>query len=102
MRLLELVAHAPTGKLTCHVLDTASGGPAAGMGITLRRLGGDGDAGSGGAMVLGDFVTNADGRLDGGPALAGAALAAGRYEWTFHVGEVSNDVSHIRIAPLKH
>ena len=31
-------------------------------------------------------MTNADGRLEGGPALKGAAFTHGTYEWTFHVG----------------
>lgn len=80
MRLLEKVAPAPTGRLTTHVLCTASGRPAAGLPIDLFRLGADGDS-----RLIGRFVTNADGRLDA-PALAGEAMAAGVYEWLFHVG----------------
>ena len=38
MRLREVVAAESTGKLTCHVLDTARGKPAAGMAVSLRRL----------------------------------------------------------------
>ncbi|EOD15802.1 hypothetical protein EMIHUDRAFT_245564 [Emiliania huxleyi CCMP1516] len=37
MRLNELVRPNPTGFLTCHVLDTARGCPAAGMRIELKR-----------------------------------------------------------------
>lgn len=65
------------GRLTTHVLDTAHGRPAAGLAIELFGPGG---------TRLGRFVTNDDGRLDA-PALAGAALTAGRYELLFHVGE---------------
>ena len=65
------------GFLTCHVLDTARGLPAAGMAIELREDG----------ALVGEFVTNADGRLEGGPALKEGALHAARYEWRFHVGE---------------
>ena len=81
MRLLDAVAHKPAGFLTCHVLDTAHGCPAAGMAVSLRRVGDHGDLPAEYA-----FVTNADGRLDG-PALKGDAFAAGAYEWTFRVGE---------------
>ncbi|WP_298375263.1 hydroxyisourate hydrolase [Azospirillum sp.] len=66
------------GRLTTHVLDIASGRPAAGMGVRLTDL----DSGA----TLGEFVTNADGRLDA-PALQGDALKAGRYELLFRVGD---------------
>ena len=67
------------GRLTTHVLDTAGGGPAAGMPLDLFRL--DGDA----RRHLGHFRTNADGRCDA-PLLAGDALPAGVYEIVFAVG----------------
>ena len=71
------------GFLTCHVLDTARGCPAAGMAVTLARLGDDhGD----GLPKTYSFTTNSDGRLNG-PALTGTAFCAGAYEWTFAVGE---------------
>ena len=66
------------GRLTTHVLDTASGKPAAGVRVVLRR---DGEAG-----VLAEAATNADGRLDR-PLLEGMAFTSGRYELTFHVGD---------------
>ncbi|KAJ1627889.1 hypothetical protein T492DRAFT_595290 [Pavlovales sp. CCMP2436] len=82
MRLRLLAPPAPTGKLTCHVLDTAHGCPAAGLPITLRYFG---DAGAA-PVVIGHFMTNSDGRLDG-PALSGEAFKEGVYEWMFSVGE---------------
>ena len=82
MRIRLLVRHSPRGKLTCHVLDTARGTPAAHMRVTLRRL----DQTSGAWEELLATHTNADGRLDG-PALAGADMRDGEYEFTFGVGE---------------
>ena len=57
------------------------GATAAGMSVTLTRLGDHGDLPSSYA-----FTTNEDGRLDG-PALRGVEFRAGAYEWTFHVGD---------------
>jgi 5-hydroxyisourate hydrolase len=66
------------GRLTVHVLDTASGRPAAGLRLDLFRL--EPTA----RQHLGGWRTNAEGRCDG-PLLAGAALAAGSYEIVFEV-----------------
>ena len=66
------------GHLTTHVLDTASGRPAAGVRVVLRR--------PGAAEVLADATTNTDGRLDR-PLLEGAAFKTGSYELEFHVGD---------------
>ena len=53
------------------------------MRIQLRRLSPPESAG-----IVGDFVTNDDGRLDTGPALkGGAAMTVGVYEWTFFAGD---------------
>ena len=82
MRIRLLVRHSPRGKLTCHVLDTARGTPAAHMRVTLRRL----DQTRGAWEELLATHTNSDGRLDG-PALAGADMRDGEYEFTFGVGE---------------
>lgn len=68
------------GKLTTHVLDTASGKPAGGMRIELHRL----EAGK--KLPLADVVTNRDGRTDS-PLLAGEAMAKGQYRLLFHVGD---------------
>jgi 5-hydroxyisourate hydrolase len=63
------------GRLTTHVLDTASGRPAAGMDVRLQRAGETVWAGR----------TNPDGRT-GGALLEGDALVAGEYELEFDVG----------------
>jgi 5-hydroxyisourate hydrolase len=70
---------AKIGRLTTHVLDTAGGRPAAGVRIELYRLA------AGRRDLLGDAVTNDDGRCDA-PLLAGAEFRPGRYELVFHVG----------------
>lgn len=66
------------GKLTTHVLDTASGRPAAGMRIELSIL----EAGR--WRVLRTATTNADGRTDA-PLAEGAGLVAGQYRLVFEV-----------------
>lgn len=68
------------GRLTTHVLDTAHGHPARGMGIDLYRVEGET------AALEKSVVTNADGRCDG-PLLEGGQLRAGAYRLSFHVGE---------------
>ena len=65
------------GRLTTHVLDTASGKPAAGLKIELFR--------QGETAPFKTIHTNADGRADG-PILEGADFAAGQYELRFHAG----------------
>ena len=80
MRLLAAVVPAPTGRLTTHVLCTATGLPAAGMPVALYRIEAEGVR-----TRLGSFVTNPDGRLDT-PALAGTDLEAGTYELVFETG----------------
>jgi 5-hydroxyisourate hydrolase len=68
------------GRLTTHVLDTATGRPAAGLAIELYRV--DGHA----RTHLKTVVTNADGRCDA-PLLAGAEFRAGEYELVFAAGD---------------
>jgi len=69
-----------TGRLTTHVLDTASGNPAAGLRIELFRC--DGEERS----SLRTATTNRDGRCDE-PLLSGDAMTSGTYELVFHVGD---------------
>jgi 5-hydroxyisourate hydrolase len=68
------------GKLTTHVLDTASGIPASNMKVELHRLH------SGAPELLASLQTNSDGRVPA-PLLEGENLNAGRYALTFHVAE---------------
>ena len=68
------------GHLSTHVLDTMNGCPASGMGVTLQRLE-DGDR----AVTIKQIRLNADGRNDGGPLLAAAEMAVGRYRLVFDV-----------------
>jgi 5-hydroxyisourate hydrolase len=67
------------GRLTTHVLDTATGRPADGLKIELFTL-------DGGTVHLKTITTNADGRADG-PILEGAAFMRGHYELCFHAGD---------------
>ena len=62
------------GKLTTHVLDTASGNPAKGVRIRLLHHG----------DLLADTLTNADGRCDA-PLLADAL--PGEYQLYFSIGD---------------
>ena len=68
------------GRLSTHVLDTASGRPAGGVRIELSML--DGER----WRRLKTVQTNAEGRTDE-PLLAGDELQAGRYELLFHIGD---------------
>jgi 5-hydroxyisourate hydrolase len=68
-----------SGRLTTHVLDTATGKPGGGIAITLHRLSSEG------AELLAESTTNADGRTEG-PLLSGDDFRAGLYELTFRVG----------------
>lgn len=69
------------GRLTTHVLDTASGKPAAQMLLRLVRVNEDGSR-----DLVGSATTNRDGRTDA-PLLEGAAFRAGTYELSFTVRE---------------
>ena len=68
------------GKLTTHVLDTASGIPASNMKVELHRLH------DGTHELLATLQTNSDGRAPS-PLLEGERLGAGRYALTFHVAD---------------
>jgi 5-hydroxyisourate hydrolase len=69
------------GTLTTHVLDTANGVPAAGMGTRLYRIGVDGSA-----TLLKALTLNEDGRAEG-PLLAGDEFQPGRYRLVFALGD---------------
>ena len=77
---MTIATSGASGRLTTHVLDTASGRPGAGVAIELSRLEG------GRSEPLGRATTNADGRCET-PLLEGAALRPGVYELLFHVGD---------------
>jgi 5-hydroxyisourate hydrolase len=68
------------GRLTTHVLDTARGCPAEGIGIDLFRISGES------RDKLTSVVTNDDGRVDG-PILADDAFQIGTYELIFSAGD---------------
>lgn len=68
------------GKLTTHVLDTASGCPGAGIKLELYRLAGDTED------CVAKAITNSDGRTDS-PLLIAETMATGVYELRFWVGE---------------
>ncbi len=76
------------GRLTTHVLDTANGCPAAGMGLFLFRLEADT------RIKLVSARTNSDGRCDA-PLLAGEALKSGVYELVFYVGDYFQSKNNI-------
>jgi len=69
------------GKLTTHVLDTASGLPARGLRIELYRVVAGAEP-----SLLASVATTADGRAPA-PLLEGEALQAGRYALKFHVAD---------------
>lgn len=68
------------GRLTTHVLDTASGHPAVGMRVDFAVH----DAT--GWQPIKTVYTNKDGRTDE-PLLTGAAMRTGEFELLFHVAE---------------
>lgn len=74
------MAQAGAAKLTTHVLDTASGKPAAGMAISLYKVSGNSH------RKIKDVVTNADGRCDA-PLLEGKDFKPGIYELVFFAGD---------------
>jgi 5-hydroxyisourate hydrolase len=66
-------------RITSHVLDTSTGGPAAGLTVRLEQPGRDGR----GAAPLASATTDADGRIrDWLPA----GVPAGRYRLAFETG----------------
>lgn len=68
------------GFLTTHVLDTATGKPAAGMHIEFYKINGEI------SILLKSVVTNSDGRIDG-PLLPEDEFETGIYELRFKAGD---------------
>ena len=73
-------------------MDTANGIPAEKMKIVLTRLlttrpGNDESTTGTSSVIIGEFVTNEDGRLEGGPALKGKDFLVGTYQWEFYAGD---------------
>lgn len=68
------------GTLTTHVLDTARGTPAAGMGVELYRI--EGDV----RLRLRTATTNSDGRTDI-PLIGRGEMFEGIYELIFYAGD---------------
>ena len=73
-------AHTAGGRLTTHVLDTATGKPAAGLAIALYRVSGNSH------RKLKTVRTNDDGRCDE-PLLQGKDFQLGQYELIFFAGD---------------
>jgi len=82
------------GRLTTHVLDTASGRPGAGIAVDLSML-------QGGEWKLVKSVrTNADGRTDA-PLLEGDAFRPGAYELAFHLGSYFKAQGFLDLVPVR-
>lgn len=71
-------AGGPMGRLTTHILDTAQGRPAAGVGIRLVALDDE-------RRLVASTLSNGDGRTDK-PLVEGAAMKSGCYELEFDIG----------------
>ena len=74
------MAKSDGGRLTTHVLDTATGRPAAGLKIALYHVSGNSH------RKLKEVVTNADGRCDS-PLLEGNEFQTGQFELVFFAGD---------------
>lgn len=68
------------GYLTTHVLDTARGLPAAGVGISLYHVA------AGSRLLVAETLTNVDGRTDS-PILPADSFVVGTFELVFHAGD---------------
>ncbi|WP_019903499.1 2-oxo-4-hydroxy-4-carboxy-5-ureidoimidazoline decarboxylase [Methylobacterium sp. 77] len=70
-----------TGRLSTHVLDTASGRPAAGVAVSLYEWVSDDRA-----ALVATAITNADGRTDA-PLIGGRPVPIAAYELRFRIGD---------------
>ena len=91
-----------SGRLTTHVLDTASGKPARGVAVSLFAI-----EASGARRLVKATRTNADGRCDA-PFLSGAEMAVGAYELVFEVaayfraaGVALSDPPFLDVVPIR-
>jgi 5-hydroxyisourate hydrolase len=82
------------GRITTHVLDTASGRPGAGMKLEFSVLEGQG------WKHLKTVTTNKDGRTDA-PLLEGQELRSGTYQILFHVGEYFHSKTFLDLVPIR-
>jgi 5-hydroxyisourate hydrolase len=80
------------GRLTTHILDTARGMPAAGVGVRLFALGSD-------RALRASAVTNADGRTDKA-LLEEGAMSSGVYELEFDIGTYFRELGLATDEPL--
>ena len=78
--------------ITTHILDTAKGCPAQGVPVTLARMKGAQ------FEVIGEGVTNADGRVT--DLMAPGSLVAGRYRITFHIESYLGDDAFFPQVPI--
>lgn len=78
--------------LTTHVLDTATGKPAAGVKVELWRM-------EPSPAKVTERLTNADGRTDT-PLLTAADFVAGRYELRFHIGAHFGGAGFLDVVPI--
>jgi 5-hydroxyisourate hydrolase len=83
-----------SGYLTTHVLDTANGRPAAGVGIQLFRLE------DGRRERLSLAVTNAGGRTDE-PLVERGELEEGEYELVFDAGGYFGSEAFLGLVPVR-
>lgn len=79
------------GRLTTHILDTASGVPAEGVAVRLYALDGD-------RTQRTSAVTNSDGRTEQ-PLLEDEAMVTGEYELEFDVGAYFKAQGHDLAVP---
>jgi 5-hydroxyisourate hydrolase len=85
-----------SGKLTTHVLDTASGCAAANMSIALHSI----DPNSGEKTLLKTVTTNADGRT-ANPLLSASEIKPGVYELVFSVGAYLPEPPFLNSVPIQ-
>jgi 5-hydroxyisourate hydrolase len=83
--------------ISCHVLDTALGRPAAGVQVRLERLGGGSADEASSWRTLGRGITSADGRVAGLEQNAPREL--GRHRITFETEEYFNRTGQVVFYP---